>query len=913
MDDELEIHADTSTLENVASAEEDELLNDSSIQGDVDAVMDDGLDYSLDDERILVESNADNESIQELSDSAAEEDDGTNHSVTPTNEEVNSLRLEPNPAECGYREGNQIDSDDEEMSERQSSSRVASPKHIQPSEIQRKNLGRMIKRTANRKKRSLSRKDRRPVNDSDSVITESSQEPCSSSTITRASQFQRSSTGISHTGSSDLDDDDSYSTIEPTDSFYRVKETALKGVEHVIACCWKEIKANERINTAYTLRSEGGYYPDQADDIISPALGALKNEILRKLDEEEQIWKRRLEVYFDERRSNVRDVLKRKSADIYDRGTELDKFFDILDRNDRLVNDIRLCNDEEELESLLFGYHGDRDIEDVKHLTAVVRKKTDFTPQYERLPMDEFIPTRVSFLSNGTSELKRKFPPTLNEEELEPYHTPSTSPPPTNTCRLDQRRRPRQKKRDIKKERKSDDRVSPIVVPILISDDEEPLQRRNSRTIHVNPNFGASNAEDTTITKVQPARYPTGSNCMPSRTNGPSSSKRLRRSVSPNGFHNNYLRADRSNTEIHDRTRHISASDMRLDEVKMGIDQATRKGVSRYMSIKASHKYRKELLICDIKDSEVILWNVSEQKIRKNINADTLHLDKRDFKQPSAACFISLDNKRSSTVSNVGILCLNFIYVVQIAADDRPMKVYCKFKIDPPRQNRAKETFLSINVGIFQVTEENGVGYIYSLNINKCAFERWRIPDEVMLDVIDVDRTIKINNSVKSDIGHCRFICANPDKNRVTCSIMGTRDNTDRNSLIRLDLKSGHLDQTFQNNGRYRFPQELNITQSSGICEYGDELLVCDCGNKAPGRNRIFLIGTPSRESGRPQGQIRKINLYNDNGPLDVRPVDIVRNRTHIFLSTHPLGKNTYAKVMAFKHQVAPEHQEGWK
>ena len=64
MDDELEIHADTSTLENVVSAEEDELLNDSSIQGDVDAVMDDGLDYSLDDERILVESNADNESIQ---------------------------------------------------------------------------------------------------------------------------------------------------------------------------------------------------------------------------------------------------------------------------------------------------------------------------------------------------------------------------------------------------------------------------------------------------------------------------------------------------------------------------------------------------------------------------------------------------------------------------------------------------------------------------------------------------------------------------------------------------------------------------------------------------------------------------------------------------------------------------------
>ena len=67
MDDELEIHADTSTLENVASAEEDELLNSlngSSIQGDLDAVMDDGLDYGLEDENILVESTGDNESLQ---------------------------------------------------------------------------------------------------------------------------------------------------------------------------------------------------------------------------------------------------------------------------------------------------------------------------------------------------------------------------------------------------------------------------------------------------------------------------------------------------------------------------------------------------------------------------------------------------------------------------------------------------------------------------------------------------------------------------------------------------------------------------------------------------------------------------------------------------------------------------------
>ena len=67
MDDELEIHADTSTLENVASAEEDELLNSlngSSTQGDLDAVMDDGLDYGLEDENILVESTGDNESLQ---------------------------------------------------------------------------------------------------------------------------------------------------------------------------------------------------------------------------------------------------------------------------------------------------------------------------------------------------------------------------------------------------------------------------------------------------------------------------------------------------------------------------------------------------------------------------------------------------------------------------------------------------------------------------------------------------------------------------------------------------------------------------------------------------------------------------------------------------------------------------------
>ena len=67
MDDELEIHADTSTLENVASAEEDELLNTlngSSTQGDLDAVMDDGLDYGLEDENILVESTGDNESLQ---------------------------------------------------------------------------------------------------------------------------------------------------------------------------------------------------------------------------------------------------------------------------------------------------------------------------------------------------------------------------------------------------------------------------------------------------------------------------------------------------------------------------------------------------------------------------------------------------------------------------------------------------------------------------------------------------------------------------------------------------------------------------------------------------------------------------------------------------------------------------------
>ena len=66
MDDELEIHADTSTLENVASAEEDELLNTlngSSTQGDLDAVMDDGLDYGLEDENI-VESTGDNESLQ---------------------------------------------------------------------------------------------------------------------------------------------------------------------------------------------------------------------------------------------------------------------------------------------------------------------------------------------------------------------------------------------------------------------------------------------------------------------------------------------------------------------------------------------------------------------------------------------------------------------------------------------------------------------------------------------------------------------------------------------------------------------------------------------------------------------------------------------------------------------------------
>ena len=103
------------------------------------------------------------------------------------------------------------------------------------------------------------------------------------------------------------------------------------------------------------------------------------------------------------------------------------------------------------------------------------------------------------------------------------------------------------------------------------------------------------------------------------------------------------------------------------------------------------------------------------------------------------------------------------------------------------------------------------------------------------------------------------YICANPDKKRVTCSIMGTKSNPGSNSLIRLNIKTGDLDNTFQNNGRYRFPKELQVTQSAGVCDYDGDLLVCDCGGKISGRNRIFLIESPSREPGRPQGQIRKV------------------------------------------------------
>ena len=230
------------------------------------------------------------------------------------------------------------------MSEHQSNSRVASPEQIQPTPFQLRNIMRIQRRSQrrkNRKNRSSSSKNRRPINDNDSVITESSHEPCSSSTVTRASLFQQSSTGFSHTGSSDLEDEDSHSTIEPSDSFYREKENVVKGVQRVISFCCKEIKANERISTAYTLRNSSGYYPDQAEDSISLALGSLKEEIFRRLDDEEQFWQRRLADYFKDKRLDVCRQLKVKSADIFDRGTELDQFFDILDRNHRLVQEIR--------------------------------------------------------------------------------------------------------------------------------------------------------------------------------------------------------------------------------------------------------------------------------------------------------------------------------------------------------------------------------------------------------------------------------------------------------------------------------------------------------------------------------------------------------------------------------------------
>ena len=45
---------------------------------------------------------------------------------------------------------------------------------------------------------------------------------------------------------------------------------------------------------------------------------------------------------------------------------------------------------------------------------------------------------------------------------------------------------------------------------------------------------------------------------------------------------------------------------------------------------------------------------------------------------------------------------------------------------------------------------------------------------------------------------------------------------------------------SFHDNGVYEFP--ASVEQISGLCEYQESIIICDCGNKKDGKNKIFLL-----------------------------------------------------------------------
>ena len=131
------------------------------------------------------------------------------------------------------------------------------------------------------------------------------------------------------------------------------------------------------------------------------------------------------------------------------------------------------------------------------------------------------------------------------------------------------------------------------------------------------------------------------------------------------------------------------------------IDRGSKKSYSkaRYMDISATKAFRYEILICDIVEREIILYDMSK-KSQIRVNSQTLSqlqevlgLESDNFlESPSACCFIENitgdENRKPTYVKYIAFLAIDGIYVLERNREDC-FEFFCHFKTDSTAVSRA--------------------------------------------------------------------------------------------------------------------------------------------------------------------------------------------------------------------------------
>ena len=150
------------------------------------------------------------------------------------------------------------------------------------------------------------------------------------------------------------------------------------------------------------------------------------------------------------------------------------------------------------------------------------------------------------------------------------------------------------------------------------------------------------------------------------------------------------------------------------------IDRNKNKGYnkSRYMSISASRVFQKEIMICDIKERQIILYNIAEksqitisQAYLSGVREQVMGIAENNqfLQNPSACCFIesiggsSAGDRRSTFAKYIAFLTIEGIYVLQKTDDN--WDFFCHFKTDPQTVNKG------ITIDQYQMSKYVGLEY----------------------------------------------------------------------------------------------------------------------------------------------------------------------------------------------------------